>query len=377
MAVVEPRRSQGGRLEGPRPLVVGLVELEGDLGMVGLEAAHEGDEGVLVVEVVVGRAVGPGLEVELELLDVQLGDGPVDDRGQVVLEGGVGCVPHAEAGIVGDLGGDVPRGGARPVGVGGIGLAGLVELDRRHPQPEADAEGVELVDEVGRAVAVGVRKAHGVEAPVARLPARPALPLVVQHQRLEPERLPGPGLGEHGRGVEVGPVAPRVERVEAHGAHVLRGDVGGEVLDEGGGRLLGTAVVDAGVGPSQLEGAQRQHGALAHRRRVGGILDPVVVGGVGEDGAGVQQVACVVDAGPQSPDGRVPAHPAHGAAAALAHDEGALAAPVVGAHDLALLVEGPRRLGDDPVVVAPVGSAVVGVHLGDRRLARRPRQLVQ
>ena len=130
VAVVEPRRPEGRRLERPRPLVVGLVELEGDVGVAGLERAHERHEGVLVVEVIVRRAVHPRLEVELELLDPPLCDLAVDDRRQIGAEARVGDVPHAEAGVVWDLGREVTCRRARPVGVGGVGLAGHVELER-------------------------------------------------------------------------------------------------------------------------------------------------------------------------------------------------------------------------------------------------------
>src|SRR5437667_217303 len=61
---------------------------------------------------------------------------------------------------------------------------------------------------------------------------------------------------------------------------------------------------------------------------------------------------------------RVAPHAAHRPAPALGHDEGASSGPVVGPHDLALDVEEARGRRHRPVVVAPVGAAVVRLHLG-------------
>ncbi|HEU5033244.1 MAG TPA: alpha-galactosidase, partial [Mycobacteriales bacterium] len=85
--VVEPRRPQRRRLERPRTLVVGLVELERDRRVSLLHRADQRDERVLVVGVVVAGAVDPRHEVELELANVVGRDQPVDDAQQVGLEG--------------------------------------------------------------------------------------------------------------------------------------------------------------------------------------------------------------------------------------------------------------------------------------------------
>ena len=128
--VVEPGGTERRRLEGPRPLVVRLVELEGHIWMPRLHTADDGDEGVLVVGVVVRWAVHPRHEVELELAHVVVAHQPVDHAHDVALEGGIRGVPDAEAGVVGHLSRRVTDRRTRPVGMGGVGPRRAVELQR-------------------------------------------------------------------------------------------------------------------------------------------------------------------------------------------------------------------------------------------------------
>ena len=114
-------------------MVIRLVELEGDVGVAFLHAVHDRYERVLVVGVVVRQAVNPRHEVELELANVVVVHETIDDADEVTLERRVGCVPHAETGVVLDLGSDIADGEARPVRVSGVRRRCHVELDRRHP----------------------------------------------------------------------------------------------------------------------------------------------------------------------------------------------------------------------------------------------------
>ena len=178
--------------EGPGALVIGLVGLEGDVGMAHLQVTHQCGERVLVVEVVVRRAVDPGDEVKLELGYCIVADQPVNHAFQVCAETTVGDIPHTETGIIFDLRGGVADGRADPIGVLLVGLAVAVELQRRHPEPEVEALRTDEADEVRdrftvRRLGSGrVGKAREVKMPVTR---RRPLPLVIEHEGLEAESL--------------------------------------------------------------------------------------------------------------------------------------------------------------------------------------------
>ena len=170
-------------------------------------------------------------------------------------------------------------------------------------------------------------------------------------------------------------MTPGVEAVLAHRARERGHGVHEEVRGEGGGRLLRPAVIDAGVSRAQLEAAQRGHVALAHGRRVGGVAEAVVVGWRGCQRPEVERVPGVVDADPGATAG-VATGAAHQAAAALADEEEAIRLAVVEAQHLAFVIG--RRAGlshDMAVVVAPVGTAVVGLDLD--RASRFRCQLVE
>ena len=184
---------------------------------------------------------------------------------------------------------------------------------------------MQVVDDVGHAVAVAVGEAGGVEPPVA---GGAALPLVVEHERLDAERLRRVRLRPHGRVTQLGAVAEGMERVLVdavdNGGAAVSVEVGGERRRGRG----DSAVVHPGVGAAEVEDTAGGDGPLPRRSRVGGIADAVVVAVGCVHRAEVDEVTGGVDAdgrAPQPRQRRGPRGAVHQSAAALADAEPAAA----------------------------------------------------
>lgn len=255
----------------------------------------------------------------------------------------------------------------------GVRVAGGVERQWRHPQTEVQPGSVHVTDEVGP-VGAGRWEACRVEVPVPRHSAGASLPGVVEHEALHAQRAGGVDLMAQVQIAHPRPPLPRMEGVESHAARKGGCLVSDELTGEGRRRLLGAAVVYAEVGAPQVKRGPGADRALADGGGIGRVVLAVVAGRVGLQRPVVKGVTRMIDADPGTSRGFA-THPTHESAAPLADQEPAGARAIVEASHLSFVVEDAGGLGHHAVVVAPVRSAVICVHLGTD--ASRGGQLVE